>query len=158
MFLVYIPSALTTCTDGYKLNAILSQIFPKAVLRLVTNALGKSFVGSFCVLRTLVLFWKPRPERVGTTKKINCSLGHWSCRESLYKFFHILSYNWVLMHKMAEQFKCLEKKTVSPGVYEVVSPFDRMINCDSYVQTLVWFAQRDCRRQRPVGQSPFQLW
>lgn len=56
MFLVYIPSALTTCTDGYKLNAILSQIFPKAVLRLVTNALGKSFVGAFCVLRTLVLF------------------------------------------------------------------------------------------------------
>lgn len=34
------------------------------------------------------------------------------------------------MYKMAEEFKCLEKKTIFPRVYEVVNLFLRMINCE----------------------------
>lgn len=44
-----------TCTDGPKLNAILSQVFLKAALRQATNALAKSFVRIFCVFQELLL-------------------------------------------------------------------------------------------------------
>lgn len=68
---------------------------------------------------------------IRTTQRLGFSLGtvpEGNSFETSLKY--PLSYNWVLIHKTAKQFKCLEKKKGCPRVYEVISLF-LIINYES---------------------------